>query len=144
MPIEESPVDVLMSIHPRHANQILSGAKQVEFRRRSPRRLVNYLIMYATSPVQRVVGFARVKSVVEGSLEALWSQFGTVGGITREEFDSYFIGQEFGSVLVLGDVTSLIEPLCANSAIVDRAAPQSFTYISSRVVNELKQTLAHS
>jgi predicted transcriptional regulator len=121
MVIEETPVDVLMSIHPRHAEQILSGLKQVEFRRKSPKRPVKHMIVYATSPIQRVVGFARVLTVVKGSLESLWSQFGSVGGITRAEFDAYFAGLDEGSVLVLSEATTLKVPLMA-----DRIIPFAF------------------
>jgi len=137
MVVEENSVDVLMSIHPRHADQILSGLKQVEFRRKSPKRAVSHLIVYATSPVQRVVGFARILSVVEGSLEALWSQYGSVGGISRGEFDDYFSGLTEGSALVLSDATTLKEPLLAGRVIADGVPPQSFMYVSSEVINDL-------
>jgi len=96
MAIRAGSVDVLMSIHPRQAEQILSGVKKLEFRRKSPRREIGSLIVYATAPVRRIVGFAKVQAIVEGSLDSLWSEFGTVAGITREEFDAYFKGSKRG------------------------------------------------
>jgi predicted transcriptional regulator len=137
MAIQQNPVDVLMSIHPRHAEQILSGRKKVEFRRKPPKRPVSHIIVYATAPLKRIVGIARVLSVVEGSLDALWTQYGTIGGITRDEFNRYFTGVSEGSVLLLAEPTILTEPQLTTDVIFDRVAPQSFMYVPAAVTKSL-------
>ena len=109
----------------------------MEFRRKSPRRPVNHLFVYATAPVKQVVGYARVTCVVEGSLESIWSQYGSVGGITKAEFDDYFTGLSEGSAIVLSDATLLKVPVSAASVILDSNPPQSFMYVSTDVVRTL-------
>jgi predicted transcriptional regulator len=53
--------DLLVSLHPRHASNILSGEKTVELRRRFPERHMRgaLALIYSTSPVQAIVGVAR-------------------------------------------------------------------------------------
>ena len=55
---------VLLSIKPQYADKILSGDKKFEFRRllyKSPN--VKKIIIYATSPVMRVIGEFDVATV---------------------------------------------------------------------------------
>ena len=111
----------------------MSGEKTVEFRRKTPRRPVERLIVYCTAPVQRVVGYARIVAIVEASLESLWEQFGAIGGISRSEFDQYFQGLDAGSVLVLSGATELKEPSQSDRFVQDAVPPQSFMYVPTQM-----------
>ena len=57
----------LISIHPEHVERIFSGVKRLEFRRRWTSRSVETLFIYATAPVQRIVGFVKVARVTQGT-----------------------------------------------------------------------------
>lgn len=57
MPTDKS---VLLSIYPCYARKILSGEKRLEFRKAWPSSGVTSFVIYSTSPVQRIVGIARV------------------------------------------------------------------------------------
>jgi len=71
-------------------------------------------------------------AIVEGSLETLWAQFGSVGGVTRSEFDEYFAGVSEGSALVLAEVRPLNEPSEPGGLVYDAPPPQSFRYLPAQ------------
>jgi len=95
--------DAIISIHPRHANAILDGAKTIELRRRIPALSIGTrLWIYATRPVGAVIGTATVERIVRGEPEEIWLEFGDQTGIARIDFDPYFDGvdQAIGLLLV--------------------------------------------
>ena len=80
----------LLSIHPRHAEAILQGEKLVELRRTAVARDVTHVLIYATAPVQAVVGWFDVEGVDVDSKTGIWDAHGAVAGVTRQEFRDYF------------------------------------------------------
>lgn len=97
--------DAIISIHPRHANAILDGAKTIELRRRIPPLSVGTrLWIYATRPVGAVIGMATVERIVRDDPAQIWLQFGEQSGINRGDFDAYFDGSNIAIGLLLVDV----------------------------------------
>ena len=97
-PMESEP-QIVLSVHPHHAENILIGTKTVEFRRRFPvgSHLEGAILwIYSTSPIQAVTGWARVKYVYNMSVDSLWARFHTDGGVERRDFDIYFNGARNG------------------------------------------------
>ncbi|NIJ09530.1 putative transcriptional regulator [Sphingomonas vulcanisoli] len=97
--------DAIISIHPRHANAILDGAKTIELRRRIPYLSIGTrLWIYATRPIGAVIGMATVERIVRGDPEEIWLEFGDQAGIERIDFDAYFDGAQEAIGLILVDV----------------------------------------
>lgn len=123
---------VLLSIKPKYADLILTGSKQVEFRRSWAAQDVGLIVLYSSSPIQKIVGIVEVDSVVMSSPSSLWKTCTEKGGgLTRRELRSYFAGKSKGFAVHLGKV---FEP----SAHIDPAEvfygfvpPQSFRYLDS-------------
>jgi predicted transcriptional regulator len=87
--------DVLMSIRPAYAEAILSGDKTVELRRRRPSFAVGTkVLVYATSPEQRVRGAFEVGGVIADAPAALWEAVAHRAALDRAAFDAYFAGAE--------------------------------------------------
>jgi predicted transcriptional regulator len=85
--------DVLMSIRPAYADAIFAGTKTVELRRRRPSFSEGTrVLVYSSSPHQRLQGTFEVGRVVEAEPDALWGEIGHRAGIDRETFDAYFTG----------------------------------------------------
>ena len=85
--------DVLMSIRPVYSAAILSGRKTVELRRRRPSfGAGTRVLVYSTSPEQRVDGAFDVGGVIAGRPDALWASVGRRACVGRETFDAYFSG----------------------------------------------------
>lgn len=81
---------MLLPIKPKYASLILAGSKKIELRRSWPTQRVGVLVLYASSPIQKLVGLAYVENVVECDLPALWKLAVENGaGVTYEELKLY-------------------------------------------------------
>jgi predicted transcriptional regulator len=123
-----------MSLHPEYAQRIMSGVKQVEFRRRPLGRQVTHIVIYATAPVRAVIGVAEIQRSERASPAQLWAQFSTVGGIGREQFFAYFAGAHEGFAYVLGQTQACESPLHLGKAGLPSKPPQAFQYLANRTL----------
>jgi predicted transcriptional regulator len=74
---------VLLSIRPEFVEKILSGEKLFEYRRRPfTRKCVSRMLIYATSPVCRVVGECQIDGVLSLPKPALWKSTKMQSGIS--------------------------------------------------------------
>jgi predicted transcriptional regulator len=93
---------ILISLEERHAENILSGLKQVELRRRSMNIKAGTTIwMYVKLPLGQVIGSVRVKDFHSLAPLTLWRRFSDTSGLTRNEFFTYFDGVSRGFALEL-------------------------------------------
>ncbi len=124
---------LLLSLRPRFAEAILSGAKTVELRRRpvnAPPQTP--IILYASSPTMAIVGTARLREVQTLTPDAAWSQHRRSLALTRPEFDAYLDGSPRAYLLILHRVCTLNEPLTLRELRQEGhfQPPQSFRYIA--------------
>lgn len=126
---------ILISLESRHAENILSGRKTVELRRRNMNVSPGATIwMYVKLPVGSIIGHARIDKVHASSPAALWRRYGSVSGLTRTEFFDYFEGSEQGVALLLQQSTRLKSSLSLETLRkVDEGfkPPQFFARINS-------------
>lgn len=93
---------VLISLEQRHAENILSGTKQVELRRRAMHLKAGTIVwIYVKVPVGRVIGYVQASEVHWLAPSTLWRRFANVCGLTRGEFFAYFDGVPKGCALGL-------------------------------------------
>src|SRR5262245_61584652 len=124
--------DVLVSVRPIYASKILEGKKTVELRRRfSSTGIGSIVLIYSSSPVRAVVGYARIKDVQKLPIAKIWKHYGNRACIAKKEFDAYFSGLSVGFAILLESVTALkthfkARDLEAKFGIV---APQSYRYV---------------
>ena len=55
---------ILMSIKPEYVNKIFSGEKKYEYRKRLCKEKIDTIIVYSSSPIQKVVGELKIKQVL--------------------------------------------------------------------------------
>ncbi len=125
------PTRALLSIRPRYAEAILSGRKRFEFRRQPFGSSVNLALVYATSPVQLVVGEFDVLQILSAPVESLWRLTRRFAGIDRNLFFEYFSGMHIGHAIEIGAVRRYERPFCPVEAMGIRP-PQSFQYVRLR------------
>ena len=118
----------LLSIRPPYAKAILCGEKRYEFRRHIFTREVNTVLIYVTTPVQRVVAEFEVLSVLHEPLSLLWERTKDYAGIEEELFYKYFEGLEFGYAIEIGTVLTYDTPYCPTERLGVKP-PQSFLYV---------------
>ena len=131
-------VVVLLPIKPRYATQIMDGRKRVEFRRRPFGRTPEWVVVYASAPVQRVLGCFRVGGVETDAPASLWERFGDVGGIERADFWAYFSDRDVGTALCIDTVLTLPRPLRLADMDASLQAPQSYKYLDPEVMIALE------
>jgi predicted transcriptional regulator len=99
---------ILISLEARHAENIFSGRKQVELRRRSMNITPGTTVwIYVKLPIGSVIGRVKVVGIHESSPTTLWRRFGSVSGLSRNEFFEYFKGVAEGVALVLENAQRL-------------------------------------
>jgi predicted transcriptional regulator len=124
---------ILLSIKPLYVEKIISGEKIFEYRRKIPVNNIDFIALYSTYPVQKILAIAHVIGRISDEPAKLWysTQFG--GSISKILFDEYFKGVYIAHALKLGEVIKLKEPLSLN-LINDqfRYPPQSFRYLYAK------------
>ena len=137
---------LILSLKPRFAEAILSGAKTVELRRVEPKITVpTRALVYATTPWRAMLGTCIVTAVVSDHLATLWEIYGSRTGLQHIEFLRYFTGVEVGAALTLHaakrfDVQIPLADL--RSSLGGFRPPQSFAYLDAITGNQLLQTAA--
>src|SRR5438105_4886644 len=107
-PMSDGCRDILISLEPHHSDNVLSGRKTVEIRRRRVHVQPGTRIrIYTKRPRARVDGFAIVESVHNGSREELWTRFGSKLAVTRPLYDAYMSGCRIGCAIVIRSVFPL-------------------------------------
>lgn len=118
-----------MSIKPEFANLIFEGQKDFEFRRalfKDPE--IRSVVVYASSPVQKVIGEFEIETILHEQLDLLWEQTKHAAGIERTYYDSYYQGKEKGYAIKVGKRILYSNPLNLTQEFA-MAPPQSFAYL---------------
>jgi predicted transcriptional regulator len=140
MAVPEDGGVALLPIKPEFADAILAGTKRVEFRKAAFRRVVSHVVIYASTPVQRVVGWFRVANVDAGTPADLWSRHEQHGGIAADAYRAYYGDCDSAVAIGVADVTVLCEPIPLSALGV--SAPQSFCYLTPKQVGLLNAATA--
>lgn len=131
-----------MAIHPRYADAILDGRKRVEFRKRPLAADVRTVVIYATTPVKKIVGQFTVDRVLIDSPKHLWASVGGVGGIDEAAFSTYYAGTDAAVGIVLSAAWRYPSPIPLATLEQRPSIPQSFTYLPIKVLDELHSLVA--
>lgn len=141
---------ILISLNDRHAENILSGRKQVELRRRTMNVESGTIIwIYVKLPVGSIVGCAKVVNVHSSSPSSLWRKFGSVSGLSRNEFFDYFKGVTRGVALELEGAERLHNSLSLEEIreiYVGFQPPQFFARLNAQhpIIGAIRTNIAAS
>lgn len=119
---------MLLSINPKHVENIFNGTKRYEFRKVRCTADVDKIIIYATAPQKKVVGEAEVEAIIEDDVIEIWKRTALFSGISYEFFREYYKGKKKAVAYKLGKVKVYEEPRCLSDYGLTYA-PQSFVYL---------------
>ena len=122
-------IPLLISIYPDFVEKILTGKKVFEFRKTLPSQLPTHLVIYATSPVQKVVAVAEIVGTISGSPSGIWDRTGKASGISRALYRQYFAGRKTANAFQLGRVCQLRRHLSLAEISPNLVAPQSYRFL---------------
>jgi predicted transcriptional regulator len=131
---------VVMSVHPQYAEAIMDGRKKVEFRKRRLAEDVVVVWVYATAPVQRIVGYFEVGATITAAPQDLWRQFGSVGCVNRIDFDRYYATATLGAGIWIRRAARLAVPMPIGELLPSGFPPQSYAYVGD-AINEYLEAI---
>ena len=121
---------VLLSIKPEFVEKIFAGLKRYEFRRVIFKsKDVEKVVVYASHPVQRVVGEFEVGGILALNRSQLWRQTKRYSGIAKTYFDAYFADSETAYAIKIKDVKKYPRPFALEYLCPSARPPQSFMYL---------------
>lgn len=120
---------VILSIKPIFATRIFNGTKSFEFRKRIfIRPGIKNVIVYASSPVKRIIGEFEIEEIIKESPENLWKRTRNKAGISEEYFFDYFEERNVGYAIEVKNYFLYPEPeLLWNR--YNLHPPQSYCYV---------------
>lgn len=120
---------VILSIKPEFADKIFEGTKKYEFRRVIFKNTeVSKIIVYASSPVQKIIGEFEIDQIINSDLESLWNKTRKHSGISQDYFFEYFSKKERGFAIKIKNFKRYRQPKCIRSDF-NALPPQSFLYV---------------
>lgn len=128
----------LMSIKPMYTDLILQGKKTVEVRRTHMKiSSGDTVVMYATKPVGKVVGYFVVKETVWKEKNKLWHLIKNTSCLSHDEYTIYAIDSEMMFAIAIDSVTPVDG---MNLDTMTKSVPQSYRRISEAEYYELCRT----
>lgn len=120
---------VLLSIKPEFAEKIFEGTKKFEFRRSVfKNKNVKTVVVYASSPVQRVIGEFEIDSILKDDLQKLWNSTKDYSGISENFFFNYFQNKDKGYAIKIKKTKKYKKSLSLKDDF-NVSPPQSFMYL---------------
>lgn len=123
---------LLLSIRPHFVDLIFAGTKTVELRRVKPRvKAGDLVVVYASGATKGMVGAFEVAGVIAAAPSSIWRKFNGGSGLTKQEFDTYFVGASVGYAIRIGKRWKIQVPVSLNTLRKRRAGfrpPQSYHY----------------
>ena len=122
---------VILSIKPQFANKIFEGSKLFEFRKaifKNPN--VKKVIVYASAPVQMVIGEFEIDQIITNDPHTLWKKTKSKSGITEDYFFEYFQDRNVAYAIKVKKAKRYKSALCLRKDF-KLLPPQSFMYYSA-------------
>ena len=121
---------VVLSIKPEFAYKIFDGSKKFEFRKSIfKNEKVTSVIVYASSPVQQVIGEFEIEDILNYDLQTLWAMTQEYSGISEDFYYKYFADKDQGFAIKIKKTTRYKEPKSLR-ADFNLFPPQSFAYLA--------------
>lgn len=119
---------VVLSIKPEFAFKIFDGTKRFEFRKSIfKNKEIKTVIVYASSPVQQVIGEFDFDEVLNYDLSTLWDLTQEYSGISKELYYDYFANKDEGFAIKIEKIRRYKNPKCLKKDF-NLSPPQSFAY----------------
>ncbi len=120
---------VLLSIKPEFAFKIFEGKKKFEFRKvifKNPN--VKTVVVYASSPIQRVIGEFEIDNILSSDPTEIWRLTKKYSGISEDFFNEYFADREIAHAIKIKNTKKYKQPLHLKENF-NVLPPQSYLYL---------------
>lgn len=121
------PETIILSIHPRHIDKILTGEKLYEYRKRIPKE-IRFIVVYATYPVRKIMALIEVDKILSDRPSTIWQMTSEFAGISQEFFFKYFEDKDISYAIKFKNIFK-VEPALPIDILGYSNGPQSFIYL---------------
>lgn len=128
--MKQNLVIAFYPIKPIYSNKIIGGEKIYELRKQLPKFKLDYVLIYSTMPVGKVVGYARVENLHKKSVAEIWNMVSKNAGISKKDYFAYFKNVNDACAIELIDVRRFVRPFSVKEISSNFKVPQSFCYIN--------------
>lgn len=135
---------VILAVKPEFAEKILQHEKTVEFRKTIFSKEVSKILIYASSPIKKIVGCVDIEKIDKDAPTVLWRRYKHYGGISRRSFEKYFGGCKVGVAIQICSATEFSVPLSLTDFEKPIRAPQSFVYAKTKLLEEIDILISSS
>lgn len=125
---------VLLSIKPEFAFKIFDGEKKFEFRKvifKNPD--IRTVVVYASSPVQKVIGEFEIDGILSSSPDEIWELTKNYSGISEMYFHEYFENRLVAHAIKIKNTKRYKKPMSLKEDF-NVLPPQSYLYLNEEVV----------
>lgn len=127
--MKQKQMKILLSIKPEFTEMIFNGSKKFEFRRSIfKNKNIKTVVVYASSPVKRVIGEFEIESVLYDEINSLWQRTQKYAGIDENYFFDYFSDKQRGYAIEIKKTSKYNTPLLLKENF-NMVPPQSFAYL---------------
>lgn len=119
---------IILPIKPKYSQDILSNKKIFELRRKLPKKKIDKVFIYETSPTMKIVGEFTVKKVHKEKLSSLWDKTMNSNSVIEDEFYSYFNNLDEGFAIEVDEIKKYDIPKTL-SEFGKKSAPQGYIYV---------------
>jgi predicted transcriptional regulator len=127
----------ILAVKPHFARALVAGEKRFEFRRVHPGfETGDVIYVYATAPVQAILGYFTCARIVEATPGELWEDYAGGPEPTRSFLRGYFQGRSKGYAIQVKDPRAWSSPLTLNTLrelIPGFHPPQSYRFLADGV-----------
>lgn len=135
--VEEASIapKILISIMPEFAKKIFAGVKKIELRKRRPKflRPKDHALVYASAPLQAIVGEIEIEDIMEGPPQEIWAKYSEASGVSKEFFDSYYQDHSTAAGLLIGKTFEYPTKISLNEMRQAKprfSPPQNYLYLT--------------
>ena len=126
---------LFISVKPEFASKIMGGTKTIELRKSKPKaKPGDFIIIYSTLPIKSVIGFGRIKRVIDNNPEYIWDNYSDLLGIDNTRFNEYYKGMNKAVGIEIHSICELSHPI--NLSEIKKfspkfSPPQTYRYLSN-------------
>lgn len=130
---------LFISVKPEFANKIIAKEKCIELRKIRPHvKSGDYVIIYASSPVKCVIGFGKIKRIIETTPQDMWDAHYDVLGIDKMRFDLYYENRIRAIGIEIETIKSVVPIKLMSLKKIDANfhPPQVYRYVTNEQICE--------
>ncbi len=134
---------LILSIHPEYARMIFEGTKKVELRKIYPRQVESgdYVFVYVTSPVQKIIGYFEIEKIIAKEPENLWQLIKDIAGVSYEQYSEYFERVSTAYAIYVKNVQRImpLDLTTIKKILPEFRPPQGYLYLSGEETKTIVQ-----